>query len=309
MKVGSRLVAPPVARPMSAAQPETVRPAPAAPKTATSDEVVKGPEASLGRGARIPATRPVDRRPLPAEGIERVFARVIGSAAVAALQSTFSRNPVVLIAGDQLTGKSTAAKTVAAALGGEGSGTGRLMRDAAAHAGKPVEEFVKSVPASFDVELDWEATKKIARGDVAVFESRLAGHIGQMLERLGRTNVVSVYLVASPRERALRYLQRELSPEVRARIEPRLQIAADASLEEALAAVVALGDPEASRIATSMKDIAGRDAIDHARLKKLYDVDYQDRSSFDVVVVTDGKTPEQVQAEILDAVKGAARGG
>lgn len=244
----------------------------------------------------------VAKRAPPAEGIEKVFARVVGPAAVAALKASFSTKPVVLIAGDQLTGKSTAAKTVAQALGGESSGTGRLMRDAAARANKPVEEFVKSVPASFDVELDWQAARKIGKGDVSVFESRLAGHLGQMLERLGRQNVVSVYLVASPRERALRYLQRELSPEVRARIEPKLQIPADATLEQALAAVVAMGDPDASKIATSMKDIAHRDDVDHARLKKLYDVNYQDRSAFDVVILTDGKTPEQVQAEILAAV-------
>lgn len=238
-------------------------------------------------------------------GIEKVFAKVVGPAAIAALKSSLSTRPVVLIAGDQLTGKSTAAKTLAEALGGASSGTGRLMRDAAAAAGQPVEEFVKTVSASFDVELDWAAAKKIGKGEVAVFESRLAGHLGQMLERLGRQNVVSVYLVASPRERALRYLQRELSPEVRARVEPRLTVGADASLEEALAAVLALGDPEASTIAASMKDIARRDDVDHARLQKLYDVSYQDRSAFDVVIVTDGKTPEAVQAEILAAVRGA----
>jgi cytidylate kinase len=253
--------------------------------------------------ARRPAPVTSKKKAVPAEGIEKVFAKVVGPAAIAALKASFSTKPVVLIAGDQLTGKSTAAKTVAQAMGGEGSGTGRLMRDAAAKAGKPVEEFVKSVPASFDVELDWQAAKKIAKGDVAVFESRLAGHLGQMLERLGRENVLSVYLVASPRERALRYLNRELSPEVRQRIEPKLDIKADATLEEALAAVVALDDPDASKIAASMKDIAHRDDVDLARLQSLYGVNYQDRAAFDVVVVTDGKTPQQVQDEILAAVK------
>lgn len=251
------------------------------------------------------AARPagsVASTPLPRQGIEQVFAAAVGNAAIARLQGRFSRKPVVLIAGDQLTGKSTAARTVAQAMGGEASGTGRLVRDAAAAAHKPVEEFVKTVPASFDIELDWRAAEKIGAGEVAVFESRLAGHLGQMLEHLGRENVVSVYLVASPRERALRYLQRELSPEVRARVEPQLRIAADATLEDALEAVVALGDPEASRIATSLKDIAQRDAVDRERLMKLYGVNYQDRSAFDVVIVTDGKTPEEVQAEILAAV-------
>jgi cytidylate kinase len=159
------------------------------------------------------------------------------------------------------------------------------------------------VPADFDVELDWQATKKIAKGDVAVFESRLAGHLGQMLERMGRKNVVSVYLVASPRERALRYLSRELSPEVRARIEPQLRLPADATLEQAMQAIVALDDPDANKIASMWKDIAKRDDVDKARLFELYGVDYQDRSAFDVVVTTDGKQPADVQAEILAAVQ------
>ena len=236
-------------------------------------------------------------------GIERIFEKTIGAAQMAALKSSLSSKPVVLIAGDQLTGKSTAAKSVALVLQGEASGTGRLMRAAAEQAGKPIEEFVKSVPADFDVELDWQATKKIAKGDVSVFESRLAGHLGQMLERMGRKNVVSVYLVASPRERALRYLQRELSPEVRARVEARLQLPPDATLEQAMHAIVGLNDPEANKIASLWKDIAKRDDVDKARLLELYGVDYQDRSAFDVVVSTDGKQPADVQAEILAAVQ------
>ena len=237
-------------------------------------------------------------------GIAKTFAHVVGAASIAALKASFSTKPVVLIAGDQLTGKSTCAAIVAKELGGEASGTGRLMRAAAAEKQLPVEEFVKSVPASFDVELDWQAAKKIGKGDVAVFESRLAGHLGKMLQDMGRKNVVSVYLVASPRERALRYLNRELSPEVRARVEPHLaKLGTDATLEDAMRAVIATGDPDASKLASSMKDIAHRDDVDHARLKKLYDVDYQDRSAFDVVVVTDGKTPAQVQAEIIAGVR------
>ncbi len=240
--------------------------------------------------------------PEQAGGIARVFAGVVGPAQIAALKASLSDKPVVLIAGDQLTGKSTAAKAVADALGGAASGTGRLVRAAAEEAGVPVEAYVKTVPASFDVELDWRAAKQIGRGEVAVFESRLAGHLGKMLAGMGRKNIVSVYLVASPRERALRYLNRELSPQVRARIDEELAIQPGATLEEAMAAVVALGDPDLSTLAARMKDIAHRDDVDHARLEKLYGVDYQDRSAFDVVIVTDGKTPEQVQAEVLAAV-------
>jgi cytidylate kinase len=256
---------------------------------------------SLTHGSTVTST--TSTTATTSTGIERIFEKKIGAAQMAALKSSLSSKPVVLIAGDQLTGKSTAAKSVALVLQGEASGTGRLMRAAAEQAGKPIEEFVKTVSADFDVELDWQATKKIAKGDVAVFESRLAGHLGQMLERMGRKNVVSVYLVASPRERALRYLQRELSPEVRARVEAKLRLPSDATLEQAMQAIVALDDPDANKIASMWKDIAKRDDVDKARLLDLYGVDYQDRSAFDVVVSTDGKQPADVQAEILAAVR------
>jgi cytidylate kinase len=314
MKVDPRGISRSGARPSGARDAGGARGAPQATAGTSEPEAASQPGEAAGlRGALFPKdTRRLEGASAASgpTGIEAVFAKHVGASALAALPSTFSSKPVVLIAGDQLTGKSTAARTVAAALGGLGSGTGGLVREAAAAAGQPVEEFVKQLPARFDVDLDWQATKRIAKGEVAVFESRLAGHLGQMLERLGRKNVVSVYLVASPRERALRYLERELSPAVRARIEPRLHLPPEATLEEALAAVVALGDPEASPIATRMKDIANRDHVDHARLKGLYGVDYQDRSAFDVVIVTDKKAPAEVQREILDAVGAiGSRGG
>lgn len=298
-------VVPPTARPVGGAAAE------AGPGDATQGSTqgpTQGSDAAQNEGRLFPGAELL-RGPALQEsvatvtGIERIFEKKIGAAQMAALKSSLSAKPVVLIAGDQLTGKSTAAKSVALALHGEASGTGRLMRAAAEQANKPIEEFVKAVPADFDVELDWQATKKIAKGDVAVFESRLAGHLGQMLERMGRKNVVSVYLVASPRERALRYLQRELSPEVRERVEAKLQLPANATLEQAMQAIVALDDPDANKIASMWRDIAKRDDVDKARLLELYGVDYQDRSAFDVVVSTEGKQPAQVQAEILAAVQ------
>jgi cytidylate kinase len=235
---------------------------------------------------------------------EAAFTKVAGKEALDILKSTFTKTPVVLIAGDQLTGKSTAAKAVAAALGGAPSGTGALMRAMAAERGVTIEQLSKDLATEpdTDVKIDFEAAKKIGAGGASAFESRLAGHLGQFLKKLGRENILSVYLVASPQERALRYLQREVSPEARQRLEPQLKLPADADLEEALAALVALNDPEASAIAGRMKDIANRDNNDLKRLKTLYGVDYQDRSSFDIVVETSGKTPEEVQAAILEAV-------
>src|SRR5262245_40754400 len=126
------------------------------------------------------------------------LARVKGERALADLEKSFSTSPVVLIAGQQCTGKGTVAPLVAKAISQRAkvSGTGKLMREAAQRAHKSIEEFVSTVSPDVDVELDWRAAELIARGDVDVFESRLAGHLGAFLRKLGRTNLVSVYLVA-----------------------------------------------------------------------------------------------------------------
>src|SRR5688572_28925725 len=105
------------------------------------------------------------------------FLRVKGPDAIRALTSSFSDTPVILIAGQQCTGKGT----IAGLVGKRVKGTGKLMREAARAAGKSVEELVTSVHPDFDVDLDYRAAELIARGDVDVFESRLAGHLGAFL--------------------------------------------------------------------------------------------------------------------------------
>ncbi|MCC7074702.1 MAG: hypothetical protein IT383_25560 [Deltaproteobacteria bacterium] len=242
----------------------------------------------------------------PPSSLARQMQRVRGARAIDDLAARFSSSPVVLIAGQQCTGKGTVAPLVGKALAGEDArikGTGKLMREAAQQAGKDVETFVKSVPPDFDVELDYRAAKLVAEGGVDVFESRLAGHLGRMLQAKGRSNLVSVYLTASPREQALRYLQREVGPEARSRVEQRVIIPKTATLEEALT-LAAAADPEVkAKIGPIIDEVGARDEVDRKRLLSLYGVDYQDPSAFDVVVSTDGKTPQQVTAEVIAAVK------
>lgn len=242
----------------------------------------------------------------PAGSLERHMQRVRGARAVEDLAAHFASNPVVLIAGQQCTGKGTVAPLVGKAIAGDGArtkGTGKLMREAAQQAGKDVETFVKSVPPDFDVELDYRAAKLVAEGGVDVFESRLAGHLGRMLQAKGRTNLVSVYLTASPREQALRYLQREVGPEARKRVEQSVVIPKSATLEEALMLAAAADAEVKAKIGPIIDEVGARDEVDRKRLLGLYGVDYQDPSAFDVVVSTDGKTPQQVTAEVIDAVK------
>ncbi|MCC7111179.1 MAG: hypothetical protein IT382_17930, partial [Deltaproteobacteria bacterium] len=194
------------------------------------------------RGVKVhtPTLKQVDtpsQRQPPALSLERQMQRVRGPKAIDDLVAGFSSAPVVLIAGQQCTGKGTVSPLVGKAIAGDKAritGTGGLMREAAKQAGKDVETFVKSVPPTFDVELDFRAAKLVAEGGVDVFESRLAGHLGRMLQQKGRENLVSVYLTASPREQALRYVAREVGPEARERVERSVVIPKTATLEEAL---------------------------------------------------------------------------
>ena len=245
-------------------------------------------------------------RGAPPLSIERQIQRVHGARAIDDLVAGFAKTPVVLIAGQQCTGKGTVAPLVGKALAGDAArikGTGKLMREAAAQAGKDVESFVKSVPPDFDVELDFRAAKLVAEGGVDVFESRLAGHLGRMLQSKGRDNLVSVYLTASPREQAMRYVAREVGPEARERVERSVVISKSASLEEALTLAASADPAVKAKVGPLIDEVGARDEVDRKRLLSLYGLDYQDPSAFDVVISTDGKTPQQVTSEVIAAVK------
>jgi cytidylate kinase len=285
------------------------------------------------------------------ESFAAAFASVIGSDALRDLKGAMGNKPIVLIAGDQCTGKGTAAEGLVQALGGSNTGTGTVLRALAKENGLSIEQMsamlsgksveivddkgltktvsLKDFPhlgtaEDVDVRLDYRAATAIASSsltkadgqtiDISVFESRLAGHLGQFLEGLGRENIISVYLYAAPRVQAERYLEREVfAPQQKAGVDvaaARAQAKAVLSglddklpLGDCLQALVDAKVPGLDALAAKVKGIAGRDENDKTRLLSLYGVDYQDRSAFDVVVDTNGKTPDEVKAAILAAVQ------
>lgn len=287
------------------------------------------------------------------------FTNVLGKNALDELKAAIGDKPIVLIAGDQCTGKGTAAEGLVADLGGSNTGTGTVLRGLAKENGLSIEQMSallsgKSVTLDaaaggktvtladyphlgtaedVDVKLDFRATKAIASSklqkadgntiDVTVFESRLAGHLGQFLESLGRENIVSVYLYAAPRVQAERYLEREIwqpAEKLASTDEQKATIAKARALGRGIlnglednvplgTALQKLADGLKSTgvagldvLASKVAGIAGRDDNDKTRLLSLYGVNYQDRSAFDVVVDTNGKTPAQVKQAILEAV-------
>ncbi len=344
----------------------------ATPTTTTQATTTKAPVAALfssgdapvGQAGKQPgALRPhealmsqkLGSRPKH-ESFAAAFQTVVGANALDDLKAAMGNKPIVLIAGDQCTGKGTAAEGLVASLGGGNTGTGTVLRALAKENGLSIEQMsamlsgksveiddagskktvsLKDFPhlgsaEDVDVRLDFRAAKAIASStlqkadgatvDISVFESRLAGHLGQFLEGVGRDNIVSVYLYAAPRVQAERYLEREVfGPMLSAAKTDADKAAVDAARAQAkgvlggLSDAVPLGeclqklvDAKISGLdamAQKVKGIAGRDENDKTRLMSLYGVDYQDRSAFDVVVDTNGKTPDQVKAAILEAVQ------
>ena len=354
--------------------PADVVAAPTQPRGA----VDAGPVAALFADARkdAPTKKPGTLKPHEARmsvvnkpkhaNFAAAFTAVIGKDALDDLRASMARTPIVLIAGDQCTGKGTAAEGLVAELGGSNSGTGTVLRALAKENGLSIEQMssllsgksadvvdadgkkttvtLKDFPhlgtaEDVDVRLDFRAAKAIASSsltkadgstiDLSVFESRLAGHLGQFLEGLGRQNVVSVYLYAAPRVQAERYLEREVfAPAEKAATSSTDKAAIASARAEAKALLGTLDDavPLATclqklvdaklggghvagldGLSAKIAGIAGRDDNDKTRLLSLYGVNYQDRGAFDVVVDTNGKTPAQVKQAILDAVDAKTR--
>ncbi len=229
----------------------------------------------------------------------------MGPGAVGKLVSSFSEQPMLLLSGDQLTGKSTVSKALAEHLGGKALSTGRLVRAEAERLELSVEEMTQRLAdhPTANIELDYKAAQVIAEGDSTVFESRLAGHLGTYLRELGRENLLTVYLSAGPRERALRYLNREIGATARQQLEADLNVPADADLSQCLAALSEAGGEDVKAGLQSFSKIAGRDEIIRGELIDLYGVDYREHDRFDLVIDTTKYTADEVVALIKSAME------
>lgn len=240
--------------------------------------------------------------------LEAQLERVGGTTVVRDLTEAFAERPLVLLAGDQASGKSTTARELAALLAGESGSTGAIIRARAAQLGISFEELNASIDPLEDARNDLLAARAIAAGTVVVFESRLAGHLGRWLRVLGRRGILAAYLQCPPRERALRVIQRATSPEVRAAIEPRLGARPHLTFEQVIEACLEIAHPEIEAVAGNLRAAQRRDDSDRARILALYGLDYADRSVFDVVLDTSSATPADLARSLAARVRTSAAG-
>lgn len=232
--------------------------------------------------------------------LEEVFTRVVGPDAMSMVRASLRLRPLILLGGDQLTGKSCTAQLLAARFGGEAGSTGSLLRQQAALEGRSIEAKGRLLAAhpNADVWLDFEAYAALAKGAWSVYECRMAGELGRMLRQAGHPWVVTVYLTCRPRERALRQVERSLGPGGRERVEGLLPSDDERPFAAWLEEVVGnLGPVDGATI--NLAEVANRDRLDRDRLLLLYAVDYADTGGYDLVVPTDERTPGEVAGEIL----------
>ena len=196
-----------------------------------------------------------------------------------------SDEPVILLAGDPGVGKSTIARALAHRLGGSSGGTGSCVRAMAASKGLSLEAFnaLLAERPDEDVAIDALAAQRVARGEFAVFESRLAGHLGRWLRNCGRVGAVAIYLRCAPVEQALRLLRREGSLAMR---EVAAAYLADARFDSLEACASALREGAMGDAAAILERQAARTAADRARMRALYGVELDEKGLYDEVIDT-----------------------
>lgn len=172
---------------------------------------------------------------------------------------------LITISGLPGSGKTTVARLVARELQLEHVYAGNVFREQARARGLSLEAYVRQAEsdASIDRDLDRRMQERAACGQ-AVLEGRLAA---VMADRAGMP-ALKVFLDASEPVRAQRIAGRE-------------------------------GGVASDRLA----EIQAREASDRRRYQALYDVDYHDRARYDVVIDTEGRTPDAIACAIVEEAR------
>ena len=242
-------------------------------------------------------------------GIEKAFKEHIGSDSINKLRDNITDKPMILIAGDQLTGKSTQAKNLAEHYSGTFYSVGNLFREVAAKRGITVAEQAKLLltERGIDVEIDYKTCEMISGksidSNLGVIEGRQPAYMGSFMQELGKRNLVRIYFQCSIREQALRFLRREIGEVAYQKGLAHVPDVHYSTLKSLQDEISNLKLPNSNEIIQKFIDNQNRDEDDRDRYSSLYGFDYGNLSGYDIVINTTNKEADSVFKKVLNELE------
>ncbi len=233
-------------------------------------------------------------------GIESAFKTYIGNESIGELQRSITDKPMILIAGDQLTGKSTQARNLAEHFGGDFYSVGSLFRETAKERGITVAEQARLllVERGIDVEIDYKTCQMISGSSISsnlgVIEGRQPAYMGSFMANLGKKNIVRLYFQCSILEQALRFLRREIGEEFYQIGRKSIPKKDYKTLESLRDEIQLLEIKEKQKTIDDFIENQNRDEDDRHRYSELYGFDYGNLDGYDLIINTNDKEPDVV---------------
>ena len=243
-------------------------------------------------------------------GIESAFKTYIGDDSINLLRKSITDKPMILIAGDQLTGKSTQAKNLAEHFGGDFYSVGSLFRNAAKERGITVAEQARLllVERGIDVEIDYKTCQMISGSSITtnlgVVEGRQPAYMGSFMANLGKKNIVRLYFQCSILEQALRFLRREIGEEFYQLGRKSIPKKDYKTLESLRDEIQLLNINNNQKAIDDFIENQNRDNDDRHRYSELYGFDYGNLEGYDFVIDTNDKEPEVVFDIVIKKLEG-----
>ena len=242
-------------------------------------------------------------------GIEKAFKEYISSDSINKLREKITNKPMILIAGDQLTGKSTQAKNLAEYYRGTFYSVGNLFREVAAKRGITVAEQAKLLltERGIDVEIDYKTCEMISGDSITtnlgVIEGRQPAYMGSFMQELGKRNLVRIYFQCSIREQALRFLRREIGEVAYQKGLANVPDIDYSNLKSLQDEIYNLELPDSNEVIQKFVDNQSRDEDDRDRYSSLYGFDYGNLSGYDIVINTTNKEADFVFNEVVSELE------
>ena len=242
-------------------------------------------------------------------GIEKAFKEYIGSDSINKLRENITDKPMILIAGDQLTGKSTQAKSLADHYSGTFYSVGNLFREVAARRGITVAEQAKLLltERGIDVEIDYKTCEMISGRNIdtnlGVIEGRQPAYMGSFMQELGKREIVRIYFQCSIREQALRFLRREIGEAAYQKGLTNVPDVNYSTLESLRDEIFNLELLDSNEVMQKFVDNQNRDEDDRARYSSLYGFDYGNLDGYDIVINTTNKEADFVFNEVVSELE------